>query len=72
MAADPERSEAVIEDYKKRKLATSALYRIRELIHAFEQDRVSDVRMARIGIVIILLLGVTAYFFLDSVSAFFS
>lgn len=72
MAADSERSEAVIEDYKKRKLATSALHRIRELIHGFEQDRVDDARMARIGIVIILLLGVAAYFFLGSDSAIFS
>ncbi len=64
MATDYERSEAVIEDYKKRKLASSALHRIRRLIHGFEQDRATDVHMARIGIVIIVLLGVAAYFFL--------
>ena len=72
MTADPERSEAVIEDYKKRKLATSALHRIRELIHDFEQDRASDMRLARIGIIIILLLGVAAWFFLGSETVVFS
>ena len=55
MAADYERSEAVVEDYKKRKLATSALCRIRDLIHGYEKDRVIDLRLARIGIIIILL-----------------
>ncbi|MCP4386696.1 MAG: hypothetical protein GY802_00245 [Gammaproteobacteria bacterium] len=64
MATDYERSEAVVEDYKKHKLATSALRRIHELIRGFEQDRVADVRMACIGVtIIILLLGLTAYFF---------
>ena len=66
MATDPERSEAVIEEYKKRKLATSALHRIRALLHGFEQDRASDMRLALIGIIIILLLGVAAWFFLGS------
>ncbi|MDH3761813.1 MAG: hypothetical protein OEU50_12585 [Gammaproteobacteria bacterium] len=72
MTADYERSEAVVEDYKKRKLAASALRRIRELIHGYEQDRVADVRMARIGIIIIMLLGAAAYFFLGGDSVVFS
>lgn len=62
MAADYERSEAVVEDYKKHKLATSALRRIGELIHGFEQDRAADVHMARIGAIIIILLLAGAYF----------
>ncbi len=64
MTADTDRSEAVVEDYKKRKLAHSALRRIGEIIHGFEKDRAADLRTARIGITIIIaLLGVAAYFF---------
>lgn len=67
MTADTNRSEAVVEDFKKRKLAGSALRRIRNIIHGFEQDRAADLRMARIGItIIIVLLGVAAYFFFGS------
>jgi len=67
MATDSERSEVVVEDYKKHKLARSALRRIHEIIIGFEQDRAADLRMARIGITIILvLLGVAAYFFFGS------
>lgn len=67
MSADSERSEAVIEDFKKRKLARSALRRIREVIYGFEQDRAADVRVARIGITIILvMLGLAAYLFFGS------
>ena len=65
MTSDTERSEAVVEDYKKRKLAGSALRRIHEIIQGFERDRAADVRMARIGIAIIVaILGVAAFFFL--------
>lgn len=65
MASNTERSEAVVEDYKKRKLASSALRRIQEIIQGFERDRAADVYMARIGIFIILaILGFAAYFFL--------
>ena len=65
MVPDIERSEAVVEDYKKRKFAGSALRRIHEVIRGFERDRAADVRMARIGIAIILaILGVAAWFFL--------
>ena len=65
MASDTERSEAVVEDYKKHKLASSALRRIQEIIHGFESDRAADARMARIGIFVILaILGVATWFFL--------
>ena len=65
MTSDTERSEAVVEDYKKHKLASSALRRIHEIIHGFEHDRAADVHMARIGVFIILaILGVAAYYFL--------
>jgi len=64
MPSDSKRSEAVIEEFKKRKLARSALRRMREIIHGFEQDRMDDVRMARIGITIILvMLVLAAYLF---------
>jgi len=64
MTPDIERSEKVVEEYKKRKLASSALRRIHELILDFEQERVADWRMARIGVVIIVtLLAIAAYLF---------
>jgi len=64
MTSDTERSDAVVADYKKHKLTGSALRRIREIIRGFEQNRAADVRLARIGIAIILvLLGIAAYFF---------
>jgi hypothetical protein len=67
MTTGNERSELVVEDYKKHKLARSALRRIHEIINGFEQDRAADLRMARIGISIVLvLLGVAAYFFFGS------
>lgn len=65
MAADTERSEAVIEEYKKRKLAASALRRIHQIIHGFEKDRSIDVLIARFGVgIIIVILGIAAWFFL--------
>ena len=64
MTTDSDRSERVVADFKKRKLAASALARIHEIIQGFEQDRIVDRRMARIGIVIILaVLAIAAYFF---------
>lgn len=67
MASDTERSEAVVEGYKKHKLVSSALRRIQEIIHGFERDRAADLHMARIGFFIILaILGVAAWFFLGA------
>ena len=56
MSNEFERSEQVVDDYRKHKLAASALARIREIVYGFEQERVADRRMARIGIAIILLI----------------
>lgn len=68
-----ERSEQVVDDYRKRKLAVSAFARIRGIIHGFEQERVADRRMARIGIAIILLiLAIAAYLFLGGEDIFIS
>ena len=71
MSPTPTRSEAVVENYKQRKLAQSAMRRIYELIQGFEQDRATDKRLAGAGLLaILLLLGVSLYFFLsgDSVT----
>lgn len=69
METDNTRSEQVVGDFKKRKLAASALRKIHSLIQGFEQDRADDARLARIGMVVLLvLLGVVAYFFLGTES----
>ena len=61
MSPDTSRSEQVIEDYKKHKLASSALCRIDDLIRGFEEGRALDLRLAQFGMLITLgLLGVSA------------
>ena len=73
MSLNSPKSEQVIEDYKKHKLARSALHRIHELIRGFEEDRVFDLRLAQFGMVIILgLLAAAAYLLLgvDKLSMF--
>jgi hypothetical protein len=61
MSPDTSRSEQVIEDYKKHKLASSALSRIDDLIRGFEEGRALDLRLAQFGMLITLgLLGVSA------------
>lgn len=64
MTAEPSRSEQVVEDYKKRKLARSALRHIHSLIHGFEQDRAVDRRLAWIGVAIIVIVLATGSYFL--------
>ena len=67
MGSDTSRSEQVVEDYKKRKLAISAMRRIHDLIHSFEKDRAADLRLARIGIVLLLaVLAVAAFYFFNT------
>ena len=61
MSPDTSRSEQVLEDYKKHKLASSALRRIDDLIRGFEEGRAIDLRLAQFGMLITLgLLGVSA------------
>jgi len=68
MSQDTSRSEQVIADYKKHKLAGSALRRIDDLIRDFEESRALDLRLAQFGLAIILgLLGVSACFLFSSV-----
>ena len=63
------RSEQVIEGYKKHKLAASALACIHELIQSFERECVIDRRLAVIGLLgILVLVGISAYFLLNTVS----
>jgi len=60
------RSEAVVEAFKQRKLTLSAMRRIHALIQSFEQERATDKRLAGAGLlVILLLLGVSLYFFMS-------
>ena len=58
------RSEAVVEAYRRHKLARSALRRIRDMIGEFDESRAADARLARIGIIALLvLLGLALVFF---------
>jgi len=67
MSPATSRSEQVIEDYKRYKLASNALCRIHDLIREFEEGRRLDLRLAQFGLVIILgLLGVSAGFLLSA------
>ena len=64
MSTQSDRSEQVIENYKKRKLAVNAMRRIHDLIEGFERDRVIDRRIARYGLLVLaLVVGVSLYFF---------
>jgi hypothetical protein len=63
MASEPTRSEQVVAGYKQRKLGQRALRRIHELIQGFEEERAFDWRMARIGLlVMVVLVSVSLYF----------
>jgi hypothetical protein len=71
MSPKSTRSETVVEAYKQRKLSLSAMRRIHELIEGFEQERAIDKRLAGAGLLaILLLLGISLYFFMsgDSVT----
>ena len=63
MTADPSRSEQVISDYKKHKLARSALRHIHALIRGYEEEREVDRKLARIGIVVLVLLIAAGVYF---------
>ena len=63
MSHDTSRSDEVVEHYKRDKLAVSALRRIQQLIRDFEQQRVDDARIARIGMTLLMILIAIALFF---------
>ena len=61
------RSDAVVEAYRRHKLARSALRRVRDLIAEFDESRAADARLARAGIVaLLLLLGLALVFFFSA------
>ena len=67
MNSDSSHSEKVVEDYKRHKLAHSALHRIHQLVQGFERDRRVDARVAGIGILVLLAMTgcVTLLYFLS-------
>lgn len=65
MSAQPTRSEKVIDDYKKHKLARSALCHIQNLLHGFELEHRFDVKLARVGMVLLLMLVVGSLYWLS-------
>ena len=69
MSAQPTRSEEVIDNYKKHKVARSALRHIQNLLHGFERERRFDVKMARVGLVLLLLLVAGSLYWLSSIDS---
>ncbi len=70
MNSDSTRSEQVIEEYKKRKLAASALRRIHDIVQGFERGESEDRRLAWIGVITIaaiLIVAALVFFNFDSV-----
>jgi hypothetical protein len=66
MSSDATRSEEVISDFKKRRLTQSALRRIQDLLHEFEEGHAFDRRLALVGVVIAVLLVSVSFYFLFS------
>jgi hypothetical protein len=56
MSTSPSRSEQVVAGFKQRRLAQTALRRIQELLREFEEERAFDRRVARCGVIAVLLL----------------
>ena len=64
MSRDTSRSEQVVEQYKRHKLAASTRRKIHRMIIGFEQERADDVRYARIGLIILMvLIGIMLAFY---------
>ncbi len=74
MNSDSSRSEKVVEDYKRHKLARSALHRIHELIQGFERDRRTDARLAGFGLLLLLVIvgGIALLFFMNRATTILS
>jgi hypothetical protein len=66
MSSVTTRSEEVISDFKKRRLTQSALRRIQDLLHEFEEGHAFDRRLALVGVVIAVLLVSVSFYFLFS------
>jgi hypothetical protein len=66
MDSSAERSDQVIKDFKKQKLASSALRRVHRLIESYDEGRKSDIHWARVGLItlaILLLVSLSIYLF---------
>ena len=64
MSRDTSRSEQVVEQYKRHKLAASTRRKIHRMIIGFEQECADDVRYARIGLIILMvLIGIMLAFY---------
>ena len=65
MNAESDRSEQVIEGYKKHKLSISALHQIQRLIRGFEREEHADRRIAWIGMLLLaaIVIGLALNFF---------
>jgi hypothetical protein len=66
MDSNATRSKQVIKNFKKRKLAKNALNKIQRLIASFDEDRKSNIRWAKVGLIaltILLLLALLVFFF---------
>jgi hypothetical protein len=66
MPAQSQRSEEVIADYRKHKLAHSALRRIHELLKEFEHERALDRMLAGIGLAVIVIVVGASLLWLSS------
>ena len=65
MDSNATRSEQVIDDFKKRKAAKSALHKIHRLIKSFDEDHQSNIHWAKVGLIalsILLLVGLSIFF----------
>ena len=60
MSTEPNRSEQVIADFKRRKLARSAMCRIQELIRSFEEEHAFDRKAALIGVIVLAVMVVVS------------
>ncbi len=68
MSSDTTRSEEVISDFKKRRLTQSALRRIQDLLHEFEEGHAFDRRLALVGVGVLIVVPLVsvAYYYLFS------
>jgi hypothetical protein len=65
MSTHPNRSDEVIEDFKKHKLAGSALRRIHDLLLGFEREQAFDRKIARIGMLVVVVLVMVSFYWLS-------
>ena len=64
MSQQTSRSEQVVEDFKRHKLAISALRRVRQIILGYDEDHATNLQLARVGLAVVLMLIVGSTYFL--------